>query len=434
MDFVLLVLLILLNGVFALSEMAIVSARKPRLKAMAEKGSKGAAVALRLLDDPSSLLSTVQIGITLIGVLAGAYGATALSDDLQPWIASTFPALAEYSATIAFSLVIVFTTFLSLVMGELVPKRMALAAPERLAALMAPIMAAIARATSPLVWLLRMTTEGLLSLLRLNTAGQDEVTEEELQSLIDEGAKVGIIESEEREMIEGVMRLADRSVKAILTPRTEMVWLEASAPREDILLAIARSGHSRFPVARGDADEIIGVVQTKELLTHLARTGDVDLEAVMHPATFVPETVPVLRLLSTMRTSPVRMLIVADEYGGVMGLVTDADILEAIAGDVALGEDEGLSPPVKREDGSWLLDGMTPIDELQRVLGVRSFEAPEGYSTVAGLVMHLLRAVPKEGDRVEHSQVSLEVIDMDGRRIDKVLVRLLQTVDDDPSG
>ncbi len=414
--------------------MAIVSARKPRLKAMAEKGSKGAAVALRLLDDPSKLLSTVQIGITLIGVLAGAYGATALSDDLGPWISGTFPALAGYAPTIAFSLVIVFTTFLSLVMGELVPKRMALAAPERLAAVMAPIMAAIATATSPLVWFLRLTTESVLSLFRLNTAGQEEVTEEELQSLIDEGAKVGIIESEEREMIEGVMRLADRSVKAILTPRTEMVWLEASLSREDILIAIARSGHSRFPVARGDADEIIGVVQTKELLTHLARTGDVDLEAVMHPATFVPETVPVLRLLSTMRTSPVRMLIVADEYGGVMGLVTDADILEAIAGDVALGEDEGLSPPVKRDDGTWLLDGMTPIDELQRLLSVRTFEEPEGYSTVAGLVMHILRAVPKEGDKVEQGQMSIEVIDMDGRRIDKVLVRLLQTADDDPSG
>ena len=274
----------------------------------------------------------------------------------------------------------------------------------------------------------------MLGLLGLAKGQQEDVTEEELQSLIDEGEKVGLIESEEREMIEGVMRLGDRSVRTVMTPRIDMVWLEVSAPRADILLAIADSGHSRFPVGKGGADEIIGVVQTKELLTHLARTGAIDIEAVMHPATFVPETAPVLRLLETMRASPVRMLIVADEYGGVLGLVTDADILGAIAGDVALGEDEGLSKPVKREDGSWLLDGMTPIDELQQLLDVRSLEEPEGYSTVAGLVMHILRAVPKEGDRVEQDGLSIEVIDMDGRRIDKVLVRIARVVDDDPSG
>jgi putative hemolysin len=435
MDFLILMALILLNGVFALSEMAIVSARKPRLKAMADRGSKGAKLALKLLDDPSRMLSTVQIGITLIGVLAGAYGATALTDDLTPVLEEFVPALAEHTGTIAFSVVIVMTTFLSLVFGELVPKRIAIAAPEPLAAAMAPLMALMETAAAPLVWLLRTTTEAVVRVLGLNRTRQEDVTEEELQSLIDEGAKVGVIEEEEREMISGVMRLGDRSVKAIMTPRTEMVWLDPATPAGEVMQEIRDSGHSRFPVGDGDADNIIGVVQTKELLSHLAEKGALDLRGVMHPPVFVPETMSVLKLLEAMRGNPVRMVMVADEYGGVMGIVTAADLLESIAGDVALSEDESLSPPVLREDGSWLVDGMTPVDEFENLVGVRGLDEEESYSTVAGYVMFLMRALPKEGDRVEKWPLAFEVIDMDGRRIDKVLVRRLELVDDgDPSG
>ena len=357
MEFLFLVLLILLNGVFALSEMAIVSSRKPRLKAMADRGNRGARTALRLLDDPSKLLSTVQIGITAIGVIAGAYGATTLSDNLTPIVVAIAPGLEQYSEGIAFGTVIVITTFLSLWLGELIPKRIALAAPEPLAALMAPAMALIETMTSPVVWVLRAVTEGVVRLLGLDRARQEDVTEEELQSLIDEGAKVGVLEMEEREMIEGVMRLGDRSVKAIMTPRTEMVWLDPAESREDILKEIADSGHSRFPVGAGDADEIIGVVQTKEMLAHLAKTGKIDLKAVMHPPAFVPETMPVLKLLESMRGNPVRMMMVSDEYGAVLGIVTAADLLESIAGDAALSENEALSPPIYRDDGSWLIDG-----------------------------------------------------------------------------
>ncbi len=434
MDFLFLVLLILLNGVFALAEMAIVSSRKPRLKAMAERGNLGAKTALRLLDDPSQLLSTVQIGITAIGVIAGAYGATALSDDFAPVVADLLPSLERYASGIAFGTVIVITTFLSLVLGELIPKRIALSAPEPLAAVMAPVMAFIETIASPVVLLLRTVTEGLVRLLGLHRTRQEDVTEEELQSLIEEGEKAGVIEEEEREMIEGVMRLGDRSVKAIMTPRTEMVWLDPSMPREEILKEIRESGHSRFPVGAGDADEIIGVVQTKELLSHLAVTGNIDLKAVMHPPAFVPETMPVLKLLDAMRGNPVRMVMVSDEYGAVLGMVTAADLLESIAGDAALSEDEGLTPPVQREDGSWLVDGMTPVDEFEQLVSVRGLDEDEGYSTVAGLVMHLLRAVPKVGDKAERPPLSFEVLDMDGRRIDKVLVRKLQPVDDDPTG
>lgn len=430
MDFLFLVLLILLNGVFALSEMAIVSSRKPRLKAMADRGSAGAKTALRLIEDPSKLLSTVQIGITLIGVLAGAYGATALSDDFGPWIAQTFPVVKDEAPSIAFGMVIVLTTFLSLVLGELIPKRIALAAPEPMAVIMAPVMALMETAASPLVWMLRTITDGVVRILGLARTRQEDVTEEELQSLIDEGAKVGVIEEEEREMIEGVMRLGDRSVKAIMTPRTEMVWLDLGSTREELIQEVRDSGHSRFPVGDGDADKIVGVVQTKELFSHLAAFGAIDLKAVMHPAAFVPETMPVLKLLEAMRGNPVRMVMVSDEYGAVLGLVTAADLLESIAGDDALSEDEGLSPPVKREDGSWLIDGMTPVDEFEQLVGVRGLDEEEGYSTVAGMVMHLLRAVPKEGDRVERYPLCIEVVDMDGRRVDKVLVTRMEAAED----
>jgi putative hemolysin len=434
MELLILVFLILLNGVFALSEMAIVSSRKPRLKAMADKGNVGAKAALRLLEDPSKMLSTVQIGITGIGVIAGAYGATSLADDLTPVVATWHPTLAEHASTIAFTLVILFTTFLSLVLGELIPKRLALAAPESLAAFMAPMMAMIAVAASPLVMVLRFSTESVIRLLGLHRTRQEDVTEEELQSLIAEGEKAGVIEEEEREMIEGVMRLGDRSVRTNMTPRTEMVWLDPATPREDLLKEIRDSGHSRFPVADGDADQLIGIVQTKELFSHLASTGKVDVQAVMHKPQFVPETMPVLRLLESMRGNPVRMVIVSDEYGGVLGLVTAADLLESIAGDDALHVDEALSPPIKRDDGSWLVDGMTPVDEFEQLVGVRGLNEDESYSTVAGLVMHLLRAVPKEGDKTEHGLLTFEVMDMDGRRVDKVLVRKLEPVDDDPSG
>jgi putative hemolysin len=299
---------------------------------------------------------------------------------------------------------------------------------------MAPVMALIETTASPLVWLLRFVTEGFIRLLGLHRTRQEDVTEEELQSLIVEGERAGVIEEEERDMIQSVMRLGDRSVKAIMTPRTEVIWLDPDTAREELLKEITDSGHSRFPVADGDADQIIGVVQTKELFAYLARTGTIDLKAVMHPPVFVPETMPVLKLLEAMRGNPVRMVIVSDEYGGVLGLVTAADLLESIAGDAALSEDEGLSPPVRRDDGSWLVDGMTPVDEFEELVGVPDLNEDEGFSTVAGLVMHLLRTLPKEGDKAERPPLFFEVIDMDGRRIDKVLVRKEEPVDTDPTG
>lgn len=426
MDFVILILLILLNGVFALSELAIVSSSKPRLQAMAEKGSGGAATALRLLEDPSKLLSTVQIGITLIGVIAGAYGATAIADDVRPWLMEIAPDLAEYAGVISFGGVVVLTTFLSLVFGELVPKRIAMAAPERLAASMAPLMSMTETISSPLVWLLRTCTDGVLRLLGLHKISQADVTEEEVALVIAEGARAGAIESDERDMLHGVMRHADRSVRTIMTPRTEIVFIDPDMSPEEVLALIENSGHSRFPVASGDADNLVGMVQTKDLLTYMGTKGKLDVTAVMHPPTYVPETVNVMRLLEAMRGSAVRMLAITDEYGAILGIVTGADLLESIAGDEALSEDEGLSPPVERADGSWLIDGKTPVDELEDLVGQRLEDEEEGYSTVAGLVIHLLKALPKEGDRVDRFPLSFEVVDMDGKRVDKILVRRLE--------
>jgi putative hemolysin len=417
-----LVVLILLNGVFAMSELAIVSAKKPRLKASAARGNRGAEAALLLLDDPSRMLSTVQIGITLIGIVAGAYGATAIADDLAPVVADTVPTLALWADDIAFGVVIVCTTYLSLILGELVPKRIALSAPETIAGLVAPLMAFLATASGPLVWLLKASTDGLLRVLGLHRTKQSDVTEEEIHSLIEEGHSAGLIEPEEREMIAGVMRLGDRTVRAIMTPRPDIVWLDPNNTQQQNLTLIRESGHSRFPVAESGVDNTIGVVQTKDMLVRCAG-GVLDVRAAMHPPVIVPESLSVLRLLEAMRDNPVRMVFVADEYGVIQGLVTAADLLESIAGDTALSRDESIAAPVQRDDGSWLVDGMMPIDEFERLLDVPGLAERGDYDTVAGLVISLTQRLPKLGDHAERWPLQFEIIDLDGRRIDKILVR-----------
>jgi putative hemolysin len=423
-ELAILVFLILLNGVFAMSELAIVSAKKPRLKARADAGDQGARAALKLIEDPSRMLSTVQIGITLIGIIAGAYGATAIADDLQPVIAGNFPSVAEWSDDIAFGIVIAITTYLSLVLGELVPKRIALTAPEAIAGMMAPPMALLATFSGPVVWALKSSTDALLALLGLNRAKQADVTEEEIHSLIEEGHTAGLIETEERQMITGVMRLGDRTVRAIMTPRPDIVWLDPDRTPEENLARVRESGHSRFPVAAGSVDHVIGLIQTKEMVARPEALSD--LRAAMHPPIVVPEALSVLRLLDAMRDNPVRMVFVADEYGVIQGLVTAADLLEAIAGDGALSADEANAQPVLREDGSWIVDGMMPIDEFERLVSVRGLAEEGSFDTVAGLVIHLTQKLPQVGDTAERFPLKFEIVDIDGRRIDKVIVRKAQ--------
>jgi putative hemolysin len=435
MDLLILIALIALNGVFALSELAIVSSRRTRLQMRADKGDRGARVALKLQEDPSRFLSTVQVGITLIGIVAGAYGATALAEDVAPWIARVAPGLAKQAGLIAFGIVIAATTYLSLVIGELVPKRIAMAAPEAFASLIAPPMSFLSKVAFPIVFVLRGSTDLLLGLLGLSGVKIDAVTEEEIKSVLDEGAASGAIDDEERVMIRSVMRLADRDVRSIMTSRKDVTWLDIDEPPDVLLKQIAESGHSRFPVAKDDLEHVIAVVQTKDLLAASGGTQLPDFAQVGHKPLFVPDTMTVLNLLEKMQASPVQMALVIDELGHVDGIVTAADVLGAIAGDVAFSDADGLSRPQKREDGSWLIDGRMALEDLEIVLGtdVRE-EVDASYSTVAGLVINHLQRVPQLSDVITSNGWRFEVIDMDERRIDKLLVSRLPLRDDDPSG
>ena len=435
MDLIILLALIALNGVFALSELAIVSSRRTRLQLRAEKGDRGAKAALKLQADPSRFLSTVQVGITLIGIIAGAYGATALAEDLTPWIVKTFPALQHQAGLIAFGAVIAATTYLSLVIGELVPKRIAMSAPEAFACAIAPPMAMLSRVAFPVVFILRGSTNLLLGLLGLSSVNTNQVTEEEIESVIDEGAASGAIDDDERTMIRSVMRLADRDVRSIMTSRKDVVWLDLNDPPEDLMKLMAASGHSRFPVARDHLEDVIAVVQTKDLLAQTGGTRLPDLEAAGHKPLFVPDTMTVLNLLEILQASPVQLALVVDELGHVDGIVTAADVLGAIAGDVAFSDADGLARPQKREDGSWLIDGRMALEDLEIVLGtdVRSDE-DASFSTAAGLVIHHLQRVPQLSDTIASNGWRFEVIDMDERRIDKLLVSRLPARDEDPTG
>lgn len=425
MEILFLFILIGVNGLFAMSEMALVSSRKPRLQARADRGNRGAKTALKLQEDSAEFLATVQIGITLVGVFAGAFGATAIADDLAVVLLAVFPSVEDHAETIALALVVVLTTYLSLVIGELVPKRIALAAPEPVAALVARPMRLLSLAAHPAVWFLRVSTNVVLRILGLHRVKQVAVTEEEIHSMLDEGATAGVIEPEEKKMMRGVMRLADRDLRSIMTPRRDLVWLDLNDPADSLMRKVAESGHSRLPVARGDLDHILGVVQTKDILARIALGGGLDLNAVMHPPVFVPETLRVMRFLEALRGSNVRMGLVVDERGALEGIVTAADLLGAIAGETAFSPEDRTASPVRRADGSWLIDGMTSVDDLPAILGrtlIIDGDLEGDFTTVGGLIMHALQRIASVGDRIERSGITFEVVDMDGRRIDKVLI------------
>jgi putative hemolysin len=431
MEIAVLFVLILLNGVFAMSELALVSSKEARLKARADAGDGGAKAALKLREDPSRLLSAVQIGITLVGIVAGAYGATAIADDLAPHVAAALPQFARQADEAAFAIVIVLTTFLSLVFGELVPKRIAMAAPEPIASAVSGPMSFIATLAYPAVAVLRFSTEAILTVIGLARVKKEEVTNEEIMHLVEEGASSGAIGRDEKEMIEGVLELPDRNLRSIMTPRPEVVWLDLDDAPVKILETISKSGHSRFPVARGDIDQVAGIVQTKDVLAGLARSGAIDVERAMRKPLFLPETLSVSRLFEAISGSEVRMAVVVDEHGVFTGIVTAADMLGAIAGAAAFSPADRLTPAVRRDDGSWIIDGMTPIEDFERLLGVRGFDDAAHYSTVAGLLMHKLQRIPAEGDRIVERSLKLEVIDMDRRRIDKVLASFVTSPEEE---
>ena len=420
-DIGIVVLLILLNGFFAMSELAIVSVRRARLKQMADEGKKGARLTLRLSEDPTSFLSIVQTGITLNSILAGAFSGATLTDPFAEYL-NSIAWIAPYGRPTAIGITVATVTYLSLVIGELVPKRIGMAYAEIIAVRVAYAMKLFAQLAAPLVWVLRKSTAFILRLFGLAQRGVAPVTEEEVKNLIAEGAEKGVIKPAEKNMIEGVMRLADRTVRTIMTPRLDMVWLNADDPAHMHKNLIRASGYSRFPVARGDLEEILGVVHAKDILNASFDGHPLEFKTIMRPALIVPDTTPILRLLDQFKQSGQHIALVVDEYGSAEGLVSVTDILEAITGDLPERGQESETKPVQREDGSWLLDGMAAIDEVEVLFGLKNMRGEGDFHTLAGFVIEKLGRIPAAGDHFMSDGARFEVLDMDGRRVDKVLV------------
>lgn len=411
------------NGLFALSELAVVSARKPRLKMMADAGRRGAASALALAEDPGRFLSTVQIGITLVGIVAGAFSGAALSERMDA-VLQGWGVPSRLAGPLAYVLVIGSITYLSVIVGELVPKHLALKNAEPIACAVAPSMMFVSRASAPLVWLLDASTRAIFRLFGVKTEGSAPVTEQDIKALVAEAETAGVIETDERRMIAGVLRLGDRAVRGVMTPRTDVDWIDLNDSEEEIRHALARSPHTRLPVAEGNPDDMLGVVQSREILAALLRNDPLDLRRLVRRAPVIPDAVDALDVLNTLRQSEVPLALVHDEYGHFEGIVTPSDILDAIAGAFRSDDPGGQAEAVQREDGSWLLEGSMPADEMADQLAIH-LPANRDYETVAGLVIRELQRLPSTGDCVEALGWRFEVVDMDGRRIDKVLASRL---------
>ncbi|MXQ13676.1 hemolysin family protein [Microvirga makkahensis] len=419
LELVIALALVALNGVFALSELAIVSARRPRLKAMAEKGRTGANTALTLMEDSGRFLSTVQIGITLVGILAGAFSGAALGDRLTQFLMAE--GMPEGAAEpLGFGIVIGLITYLSIVIGELVPKQLALRHPEGIACAMAPLMLVLSKAAAPAVWLLNASTRLIFGLFGPSSGEGTTVTEEEIKMIVGEAESAGVIEEEERRMISGVLRLGDRTVRGLMTPRTDVDWIGVDDDAEAICSFLMETPHSRLPVSEGSPDNIIGVIQSRTLLAALLSGQPLDIRTHVQSAPIIPDTLYALDALAVLRDSEVPMALVHDEYGHFEGIVTPADALEAIVGAFRSAGETPEPDAVRREDGSWLLAGSMPVDEMADVLGITLPES-RSYHTVGGLVISELEHLPGTGEQVDVMGWRFEVVDLDGRRIDKVL-------------
>lgn len=435
LSFLVIFLLILANGALAMSEIAIISARKIRLQQWSEDGDLRARLALQLANSPSLFLSTVQIGITLVGVLSGVFGGYAVTGRLAEALGS-IPALEPYAETLALGLVVLSITYLSLIFGELVPKRLALDNPERIARLVVGPMRFLSRIASPLVRLLAGSTDLVLRAVGTRSSPESPITEQEIRLLIEQATAAGVLAEAEQEMVERVLRLGNRSAGTLMTPRRKITWLDIDDPFEKNLRKIAKCPHTRFPVCQGRLANILGVVHAKDFVISRLFSRPVDLKQILRQPLFVHETTHALRLLELFKESGNQMAVIIDEYGTVEGLVTLTDVLEAIVGDLPSLEQQEEPKIVQREDGSWLVDGLLAIDELKEQFKIKELPGEDSadFQTLGGFAMTYLKKIPTAGDHFQCCGLRFEILDMDGRRVDKVLVEELEQPGDSEPG
>ena len=420
LDVLLILALIVLNGVLAMSELAIVSSRDARLKAMARSGSSGAQTALDLGADPGRFLSTVQTGITLIAIFAGAFSGASLGEPTAQRL-EQLGLSTDTAHTVGFGLVIVLTTFVSLVIGEIVPKQIALRSPEPIAVVVARPMVWLSKITAPFVWLLDRSSTLIFKLFGLDRESKNQVTAEELHLVVAEAQTAGVLEESERAIISGIVRLADRPVREVMTPRTEIDWIDVGASAEQVRQALLETPHSRIPVADGSIENIVGVIQTRDVVSALLQGQPLDLTRLCRRAPVIPDLMDAMDALAVLRQADVPLALVHDEYGHLDGIVTPGSILAALAGTFAHDVEQGEEPPlVERDDGSWLVSGAASADLLADRLGIRMPDERD-YSTVAGFALSVLKHLPDTGEKFRHDGWAFEVVDMDGRKIDKLI-------------
>jgi len=420
LDVLLIFALIVLNGALAMGELAIVSSREARLKAMAKTGSAGARCALELAADPGRFLSTVQSGITLIAIFAGAFSGASLGEPVAERL-QLLGIEPETSHTVGFGLVIVLTTYFSLVIGEIVPKQIALRSPEPIAVVMSRPMRVLSKIVAPFVWVLQRSSALIFNLLGMNRESKNHVTAEELHLVVAEAQTAGVLEEDERAMISGIVRLADRPVREVMTPRTEIDWIDSGASPDEIRAALLETPHSRIPVADGAIENIVGVIQTRDVMAAQLEGRPIDLRSLCRTAPVIPDLMDAMDALAVLRAADVPLALVHDEYGHLDGIVTPGSILAALAGTFASDVDQGEEPAlVERDDGSWLVSGAASADLLTDRLGV-NLPDERDYSTVAGFALSVLKHLPETGEKFRHDGWSFEIVDMDGRKIDKLL-------------
>jgi putative hemolysin len=425
LDVLLITALVGLNGLLAMSELAIVSAREARLKGLAKGGSGGARCALELAAEPGRFLSTVQIGITLIGILAGAYSGASLGEPVAQRLA-VLGLEPDTAQTVGFGVVIVAVTYLSLVIGEIVPKQFALRSPEPIAVLVSRPMRLLSKITAPFVWLLDQTSALIFRVLGLNRESKNHVTAEELHLVVAEAQTAGVLEEDERAMISGIVRLADRPVREVMTPRTEVDWIDVGASEEEVRAALLETQHSRIPVADGSIENLVGVIQTRDVLAAALEGRPLDLKQLCRRAPVIPDLMDAMDALVVLRNADVPLALVHDEYGHLDGIVTPGSILAALAGTFAHDVEQGEEPPlIEREDGSWLVSGAASADLLTDRLGIH-LPAERDFSTVAGFALSVLKHLPDTGEKFRHDGWSFEIVDMDGRKIDKLIASRLR--------